>query len=59
MVGKKHVRNLDIQMDSNEVLLCFKYHKKVVAKSVDNNSQSFSDLWCLLVKGYHSHFETI
>ena len=27
-VGEKHIRKLDIQMDSNEVLSCYKYHKK-------------------------------
>ena len=44
MAGKKHVRKLDHQMDSNEVLLCLK-------SMVSNNSQRFADLWpsaCLL-----------
>ena len=42
VAGKKHVRKIDHQMDSNEVLLCLKYHKK----SMDsNNSHSLADLW--------------
>ena len=49
-----------LHMRSNEVLLYFKYHKKYVAKSMDNNiGQSFGNLQpsvCLLKEGGHVHF---
>ena len=51
MVKKRHMRKLDHQMDSNKVLLCLKYHKKVAKSMVNNNSQPLTNLWpsaCLL-----------
>ena len=45
MAGKRHVRKMDHQMDSNEILLCLKYHRKVAKSMVNNNSRPFADLW--------------
>ena len=57
VAGKKHMRKLDLQMGSNEVLLCLKHHKKQPNQWIPVICQSMAQ--CLLVKGCQSHFKAI
>ena len=60
VVKKKHMRKLDHQMDSNEVLLSLKYHKKQPNQWLIRTANHFSIYGPVpVVKGHYGRFKAI